>query len=314
MPIPIDCPCGEKLRVCDELAGQLFRCPGCGRNHEVPTAARLRPEPAAPTVPLLRPPPAAEPTVPRTSSAAKFAIFIGAFVAVGLIGVITLYFVLRNPTPVEDRPRGETGYRSPALRQMNRNNLTQIALALQAYHDANISFPPAAASPRPGAPPVSWRVLILPYLEAGDVYNAWDMMEPWDGPNNRQLWARMPKCYQLPARPHDGTKTYYQVFVGTDTVFPAERGIRLVDITDGSSNTILVAEGGRPVLWCEPVDIPFLASPNGYDPKQVGGYYGRAVNVAMADGSVRSISWDLSPQVFQNVITRADGFPVDLGP
>jgi hypothetical protein len=314
MPIPIECPCGEMLRVRDDLAGGVFRCPGCGRNHDVPAASRVKPDPVVPPVLLRRPSPIEEPATARLSPAVKFAVFIGGFVAVGTIAVVTLYFVLRNPVPEEEQPRGETRYQSPRLRTQNDNNLHQIGLALHAYHDANGTFPPAATSPRPGAPPVSWRVLILPYLDANDVYNAWNMMEPWDGPNNRKLWERMPECYRHPARRLDGTKTYYQVFVGTDTVFPADRGIRLADILDGSSSTILVAEGCSPVLWCEPVDIPFQTSPNGYDPKQVGGYFGKMVNVLLADGSVRSVSWDVSPQMFQNAITRADGMPVNLDP
>src|SRR5260370_20952233 len=220
------------------------------------------------------------------SSSVKFGVFLGGFVAVGLIAAVTLYVVLRDPTPEEDSARGEAGYQSPERRRMNNSTLHRIGQALHNYHDAHRSFPPAAASPQPGAPPLSWRVAILPHLGAEDVYRAWNVMEPWDGPNNRKLWGRMPECYQLPVRPHDGTKTYYQVFVGTDTVFPAERRIRLIDITDGSSNTILVAEGGSPVLWCEPVDIPFQPSPTGYDPKQVGGYFRKTVHVVMADRSL----------------------------
>jgi hypothetical protein len=313
MAIPIDCPCGQRLRVVDELAGQLFRCPGCGRHHEVPAPSRVRQEPYAVPVPGSELPPRAEAaTVPRLSAPAKFAIFLCAFVALALIAVVTLYFRLRDPRPEEERPRGESGYVSPALRDMNRNNLQQIAQAMHRYHDVYGVFPPAAASPRPGAPPVSWRVLILPYLGADDVFREWNMTEPWDGPNNCRLWSRMPTCYQLPPRPHDGTKTYYQVFVGPDTIFEPNRRVAMAQITDGTSNTILVAEGGTPVVWCEPVDIPFQPSPEGYDPKQVGGYFGKTVTVAMADGSARPISWNLSPQKFQYVITRSDGMFVNL--
>jgi prepilin-type processing-associated H-X9-DG protein len=250
---------------------------------------------------------------PASSSSVKFAVFIGGFVAVAVIAAIVLFVALRDPRPDEDRPRGETGYQSPARRTRNNNNLHQIGLALHSYHDIYGCLPPAAGRPRPEAPLVSWRVLLLASLDERDLYDAWNFDEPWDGPNNRKLWSRMPNCYQLPGRPHDGTKTYYQVFVGADTAFPGERGLPFGAITDGTSNTIAVAEGAHPVLWCEPVDIPFQPSPNGFDPHDVGGYFGKAVNVLMVDGSVRSVSWKVSPQMFQNAITRADGQLVDLG-
>jgi ABC-type antimicrobial peptide transport system permease subunit len=40
----------------------------------------------------------------------------------------------------------------------------------------------------------SWRVLILPFLEADLVYRQYNFDEPWDGPNNRLLMAQMPEA------------------------------------------------------------------------------------------------------------------------
>ena len=67
-----------------------------------------------------------------------------------------------------------------------RNNLRQIALALQSYHQANGCFPPAYVADKNGKPMHSWRVLILPYLGFDDLYKAYDFTEPWDGPNNKK--------------------------------------------------------------------------------------------------------------------------------
>ena len=41
----------------------------------------------------------------------------------------------------------------------------------------------------------SWRVLLLPYLDQLELYNAYRFDEPWDGPNNRLLADRMPRHY-----------------------------------------------------------------------------------------------------------------------
>src|SRR5262249_40309135 len=157
-----------------------------------------------------------------------------------------------------------------------------IGIALHNYHQAYGTFPPAVGRDQNGNP-LSWRVALLPFLEAEDVYNAWNFHEPWDGPNNRLLWTRMPKSYEMPGRKGAGTKTYYQVFAGPGALFDPNGPVRITDVTDGTSNTIMVAEGAGPVVWCEPSDIPFQASPNGYDPQQVGGWFGKYVNVTMAD-------------------------------
>ena len=46
------------------------------------------------------------------------------------------------------------------------NNLKQIAMALHVYENVNHSFPPAFVRGPDGKPWHSWRVLILPYLDA----------------------------------------------------------------------------------------------------------------------------------------------------
>src|ERR1700677_2568833 len=74
--------------------------------------------------------------------------------------------------------------REAAARMQCANNLKQIGLALHNYHDANQAFPQAYKPlpiPDPSAPPgtgtfgVGAFVLILPYLEQGNVYRGIDM-------------------------------------------------------------------------------------------------------------------------------------------
>ena len=50
-------------------------------------------------------------------------------------------------------------------RRLPMNNLKQIGLAMHNYHDAHRAFPPAYRAENSGRPLLSWRVLILPYLE-----------------------------------------------------------------------------------------------------------------------------------------------------
>src|SRR5271166_372859 len=82
--------------------------------------------------------------------------------------------------------------REAARRAQCTNNLKQIALAMHNYASANNCFPPAATYTRDGKPLLSWRVLILPYLEQASLYNQFHLDEAWDSPNNKPLGDRMP--------------------------------------------------------------------------------------------------------------------------
>ena len=55
-------------------------------------------------------------------------------------------------------------------RSRDQNNLKQIALAIINYADTNRGMPPPAIYSDDGKPLLSWRVLILPYLEEGDLF------------------------------------------------------------------------------------------------------------------------------------------------
>jgi len=60
--------------------------------------------------------------------------------------------------------------REAARRAQCVNNLKQIGLAVHNYHDTNNSFPPA----RKGCCWGTWNIFILPYIEQGSAYNAWN--------------------------------------------------------------------------------------------------------------------------------------------
>src|SRR5262249_61030498 len=89
------------------------------------------------------------------------------------------------------------------------------------------------------------------------------------------------------------------------------------DFPDGSSNTILITHAAKPVPWTKPEDLV-------YDPEQAlpdfGGRFRKSLPllwparstrlVAMADGSVRELSPDISEASLRPGITRNDGKPL----
>ena len=86
-------------------------------------------------------------------------------------------------------------------RSESSNNLHQIALAVINYTDSNNStLPPAAICDKRGKPLLSWRVLILPYLEQDALFKEFKLDEPWDSEHNKKLLKKMPKVYAIPGR------------------------------------------------------------------------------------------------------------------
>jgi beta-lactamase regulating signal transducer with metallopeptidase domain len=114
-----------------------------------------------------------------------------------------------------------TTARAAARRAQSVNNLKQIGLAFHNYHSTYGRFPAAVnLGGKSGKVPYSWRIAILPYLEQQDLYNAYNFDEPWDGPNNRKLIAKMPAVYAYPGTegtvPNPGHTAYF-VFAGPST-------------------------------------------------------------------------------------------------
>jgi prepilin-type processing-associated H-X9-DG protein len=196
----------------------------------------------------------------------------------------------------------------------SQNNLKQIGLAMHNYHDANNHFPADVVN-KAGKPLLSWRVLILPYIEQSELYKEFRLDEAWDSDHNKKLLAKMPKIFADPTgKTEDKTVTFYQGIKGPDAFFEDGKKITIVDITDGTSNTIMAAEAEKAVPWTKPVDLVYnqkgkLPAFGGFRP----GYF----NALFADGSVRGISRKAKEAALRATITRNGGEVInyaDLNP
>jgi prepilin-type processing-associated H-X9-DG protein len=194
--------------------------------------------------------------------------------------------------------------RMAAARTQDANNLKQLGLALHNYHDANGAFPPVAVFDKDGKALLSWRVLILPYVDQDALYKEFRLNEAWDSPHNKKLLAKMPRVYAAPAPNARRDSTFYQALVGPGAAFEGKRGLRITDFTDGTSNTWLVAEAAKAVPWSKPEDIA-------YDPAKpvpkLGGVFGGALNVLYCDGSVRYFLKAPKETTLRAMITRNGG-------
>src|SRR5262249_18071919 len=164
------------------------------------------------------------------------------------------------------------------------NNLRQIGLALHHYHDTTNSLPPGVSHPamlrglphRPDRDPyplLNWQGRILPFIEQGplwarirDAY-AQDRVQlltpphtapfipvplylcPADSP---RTWPKVPP-QRIPAATSylgvSGTDAFYAPGLGNDGVLFLDSLIHLTDITDGTSQTLLVGERPPSLFW-----------------------------------------------------------------
>ncbi len=152
------------------------------------------------------------------------------------------------------------GVRGSSELSLCGHHLHLICLAIESYRERLGCLPPAFIPDENGNPKHSWRVLILPFV--GDeklkrLYDSYDFSEPWDGPHNRKLANQMPSVYGCPGDPgRRKSMTSYVVVVGERTAFPGARSIKLEEIRDDKSITLLFIETTNSgINWMEPRDF-----------------------------------------------------------
>ncbi len=208
-----------------------------------------------------------------------------------------------------------TGSRTAPKRTACKNNLKQLGLALHNYHDAYDMFPPAYVADARGRPEHSWRVFALPYIDQAVLYNRYRFDEPWNGPHNSELAENTLMVYQCPSdaeqREEPVAWTSYVAVVGPHTVWPGAEATKIRDITDGTTNTLLVAESRNTgIHWMEPRDLHIGQMAMTLNP--VGGqgissqHWGGA-HALLGDGSVHFISEGVDPALLRRLMERDDG-------
>jgi prepilin-type N-terminal cleavage/methylation domain-containing protein/prepilin-type processing-associated H-X9-DG protein len=155
--------------------------------------------------------------------------------------------------------------RAAAVRIQCANNLKQIGLAAHMYHDALSAFPPGMCSQgfQSPTPLASWHTLLLPYIEQSPLWaltqEAYrETPNPFSNPPHVGLSTVM-RTYGCPA---DGRVSSVQLSARTgnvialgsylgvsglttlqaDGVLYRDSQTRLLDITDGTSNTLFAGE------------------------------------------------------------------------
>lgn len=241
-----------------------------------------------------------ETTVPRATEQPPSFQFrlVHLFVALATIGV-----VLGISVPIIRAIRRAEMQRASVM------NLKQIAIALHNYHDTYGRFPPAYHVDASGRRTHSWRYLIWPFAE-GMKHIPYTVKEPWDGPINSQLHSIDHWLFRCPCdRSRRPCMTNYVAIVGDGTMWPGSKSSTLDDITDGTSDTIMIVEiANSDIHWMEPRDLPIEELEAWLDPNHKPRIFGNHIEgsvVAYADGSVEMLPRDVTIERLRAMITPA---------
>jgi prepilin-type N-terminal cleavage/methylation domain-containing protein/prepilin-type processing-associated H-X9-DG protein len=151
--------------------------------------------------------------------------------------------------------------RDAAARTQCRNNLRQIGLAMHHYHDTSGAFPPGMGGTTTKYPYMSWMTRILPFVEQQAMWAIADQAYT----QTPQFWLVPPHtpigevltvflCPSMPVRQEVVTSPPVQVaftsYLGvtgdvpaaTDGILYPNSAVRIADVTDGTSNTLMVGE------------------------------------------------------------------------
>ena len=179
----------------------------------------------------------------------------------------------------------------------------EVLLAILKYQERTGHFPPPYLADEDGNPMHSWRVLVLPDAGQQELYAQYRFDEPWDGPNNSKLLARIPPIYQCPSHPdRDLGLCYVAAITGPDTAWRVAPPMRLSDLETGSLPTLLFCETLKGIPWTKPTDLTpeeFVDQarlhgqsfePFGHRNETLFTIVSRSVHVGYADGHLSRIT------------------------
>ena len=244
----------------------------------------------------------------------------------GLAAAASLLGVRSVAAPFAFATIGPLGSRSPlfgmspldalspvrAQRTQSTHKLKQIGLAMHNHHDTFKTFPDEAVRDDAGEPLLSWRVKLLPFLGERELFDRFRMNEPWDSPHNKPLIEQIPNVFKVPGVEMTVGKTSYVGIVGKGTLFdPIRPGMRMREITDGTSNTLLVVEASpkSAVIWTKPDDLPLSAED--MTPDLVGARRGGFLGLT-GDGAIHFLPEQMSEATILNLAIRNDGIAVNI--
>ncbi len=181
-----------------------------------------------------------------------------------------------------------------------RNNLKQIAVGVQCYHDHYGCYPLPCTLDQAGRAMHSWRLLILPYITSQNVDGHYNRNEPWDSPGNKKALEEFGHAFRCPTAggwlPRSTTTNYVAVVGRRPAWRQQDASQKNLDAQQQKADTFLIVEMANSAIpWSEPKDIYLddlstLRSVVANSPhRRSNGYFFRktpAINAILIDGDM----------------------------
>ncbi|MEJ7594124.1 MAG: DUF1559 domain-containing protein [Planctomycetaceae bacterium] len=199
----------------------------------------------------------------------------------------------------------------------SRNHLKSIGIGLHNYADANGSLPSGGTFDTDGRPLHSAMTMILPFVEQQALFGNIDLQQPWNGDRNRKVFESEVPIYQFPrgvpnpelaADPGEVPGFALSNYAGNVRVLRLGQSMRISDIRDGTSNTILYGEVNQGLHpWGDPLNVRDPAIGINQGPTSFGSPFSGGCDILLADGSVQFVSESIAPDVLKALASPASG-------
>lgn len=228
---------------------------------------------------------------------------------VGLITAIAVWLLLKY---------GTADVATAAKQSQSQDGLHNLTIAAQDY-ESTAGFLPRAATVS-SAPPISdlhgWQTQLLPYVGEASLHARIDHRRPWTDPLNEPLFRHNVALFENTAIAETTGPTGLDLThdSANSRVLTSGPPLRLTDISDGLSETLLLGEINTAFPpWGQPRNVRDPAVGLHKGPTSFGGPWSdRSTNFSVLDGRVNRLNSDIDPAVLRALATPAGGEAVKL--
>jgi hypothetical protein len=150
---------------------------------------------------------------------------------------------------------------------------------------------------------------LLPHMDQQALYDQVDPTLSWNDPRHRRVFTTfVPAFHSGDAVRHSRDGYGIATYASNQLVIGPGVGLRLHDIADGQSETILVGDvKERLKPWGHPLGYRDVGLGVNQSAEGFGGWSKSGAYFLMADGQVRSLRDTIDPQVLKALATPAGG-------